>query len=133
MLVNIFNAVYILVVLAMIGLILMQQGSGANAGAGFGGGASATVFGARGSTSFVSKATWILASLFFVMSLGMGVYITRKNDISPVEDLGVMGAAALKTPANKIDSAKVEVAPTVALPKSDVPVVAPVTDPGKSD
>ena len=51
------NVLYVLVAIAMIGLILMQRGSGAQAGSGFGGGASATVFGSRGASNFLSKST----------------------------------------------------------------------------
>ena len=54
---------------AIIGVVLMQKGKGADAGAGFGSGASGTVFGARGSATFLSKTTAVLATLFFVTSL----------------------------------------------------------------
>ena len=62
---------YVLIAAAMIALILMQRGAGADAGSGFGGGASATVFGARGSSNFLSRSTAVLAGLFFLLSLGM--------------------------------------------------------------
>src|SRR5690606_17101480 len=57
MLLYVLNILFVLVAISMTVLILMQRGSGAAAGSGFGGGASATVFGARGSSSFLSKAT----------------------------------------------------------------------------
>ena len=50
---------------AIVGLVLLQRGKGADAGAGFGAGASGTVFGARGSASFLSRTTATLAALFF--------------------------------------------------------------------
>jgi len=56
---------------AIIGLVLIQRGKGADAGAGFGAGASGTVFGARGSATFFSKATAVVATLFFVTSLAL--------------------------------------------------------------
>jgi len=59
---------HVLISLFMIGLILVQHGKGADAGAAFGSGASATVFGARGSASFLSKATAVLALCFFATS-----------------------------------------------------------------
>ena len=59
------NILFVLVAIAMIALILMQRGAGASAGSGFGGGASSTVFGARGSANFLSKATKWLAIAFF--------------------------------------------------------------------
>jgi len=96
-----FSVFYILVAAAMIVLILMQRGAGADAGSGFGGGASATVFGARGSSSFMTRATAILAGLFFLLSLGMGIYLGRSGNPQPAADLGVMsGATAPAAPAS---------------------------------
>ena len=54
--------------LSLIAIILLQQGAGATAGAAFGSGASSTVFGARGSASFLTRATGILALIFFANS-----------------------------------------------------------------
>jgi preprotein translocase subunit SecG len=71
MLNNILLVIHVLIAVAMIGLILLQQGKGADAGAAFGSGASGTVFGARGSASFLSRATAILATLFFITSLSL--------------------------------------------------------------
>ncbi len=91
----IFSVFYILIAAAMIVLILMQRGAGADAGSGFGGGASATVFGARGSSSFMTRATAVLAALFFLLSLGMGIYLSRHG--APQNngaDLGVMSGLA---------------------------------------
>ena len=69
MLYNILLIVQIVVSVAIIVLVLMQQGKGADAGAAFGSGASGTVFGARGSANFLSRATAILATVFFVNSI----------------------------------------------------------------
>ena len=93
MLLNLFNVIYVLIAVAMIVMILLQRGAGAQAGSGFGGGASATVFGARGSANFLSRSTAILAGLFFVLSLGMGMYLGHSGTSRPENDLGVMGAA----------------------------------------
>ena len=95
------NILYVLTAIAMTVLILLQRGAGANAGSGFGGGASATVFGARGSANFLSRSTAVLAGLFFLLSLGMGIYVTRSAGQRPVDgDLGVMaGASAPAKPA----------------------------------
>jgi preprotein translocase subunit SecG len=93
----IFSVFYILIAAAMIVLILLQNGAGADAGSGFGGGASATVFGARGSSTFLTRATGVLAGLFFVLSLGMGIYLHGNGaPHSNAEDLGVMAAVADK-------------------------------------
>ncbi len=69
MIFTVLLAVHILLALLLIGVILLQQGKGATAGAAFGSGASSTVFGARGSASFLTRLTAILAVLFFSNSL----------------------------------------------------------------
>jgi len=61
----------ILIAIVLIGIILIQQGKGADMGASFGGGSSQTLFGARGSATFLSRATAVLATLFFATSLGL--------------------------------------------------------------
>jgi preprotein translocase subunit SecG len=63
--------IHVLLGLSIVGLILMQQGKGADAGATFGGGASGSVFGAQGAASFLSRTTAILATMFFITSLGL--------------------------------------------------------------
>lgn len=86
------NIIYLLVAIAMVALILMQRGAGAQAGSGFGGGASGTVFGSRGSSNFLSKATKWLAIAFFGISLFMAWNQTRQaRDVAPAAtDLGLM-------------------------------------------
>jgi len=61
--------IHVAVGLLLIGLVLLQRGKGADAGAGFGAGASGTVFGSRGASSFLSRTTAVLATLFFATSL----------------------------------------------------------------
>ena len=99
----IFSVFYILIAAAMIVLILMQRGAGADAGSGFGGGASATVFGARGSSSFLTRTTGVLAALFFALSLGMGIYLGHHGapQTSNGSDLGVMSGLANKPAATQ--------------------------------
>jgi preprotein translocase subunit SecG len=65
--------VHVLLGLGVIGLVLIQQGKGADAGAAFGTGSSGSVFGAQGAGSFLTRATAILATLFFTTSLGLAV------------------------------------------------------------
>ncbi|MEO5623151.1 MAG: preprotein translocase subunit SecG [Dokdonella sp.] len=115
------NIFYVLIAIAMTVLILLQRGAGADAGSGFGGGASATVFGARGSANFLSRSTAVLAGLFFLLSLGMGMYLARSGaDVRPVDDLGVMSGVA---PATK---------PAPSATPSPTGVVAPVVAPAAS-
>lgn len=76
---SILLVVQVLLSISLIVLILMQHGKGADAGAAFGSGASATVFGARGSGNFLSRATTILAILFFVVCLSLA-YLSSKRE-----------------------------------------------------
>jgi preprotein translocase subunit SecG len=71
-----------LIALLIIVLVLLQRGKGADAGAAFGAGASGTVFGARGSGSFFSRATAVCATAFFVTSLTLA-YLSSQNSASP--------------------------------------------------
>ncbi len=84
--------IHIILGLAIIGLILMQQGKGADAGATFGGGASGSVFGAQGAASFLSRTTAILAALFFATSLGLAWLNSNKS--ATVSD--IMGSTAVE-------------------------------------
>ncbi|HVH84890.1 MAG TPA: preprotein translocase subunit SecG [Steroidobacteraceae bacterium] len=65
------TAVQVFSSLAIIGLVLLQRGKGAEAGAGFGAGASGTVFGARGATTALSRATAVFAAIFMINSLAL--------------------------------------------------------------
>ena len=69
-----------LIAIGVIALVLLQRGKGADAGAGFGAGASGTVFGARGSASFFSRATAVLATAFFLSSLALAYLSSQRTD-----------------------------------------------------
>ncbi|ENM5743339.1 preprotein translocase subunit SecG [Vibrio metoecus] len=72
--------IYLLAAVAIIGLVLIQQGKGADMGASFGAGASNTVFGAGGSGNFLTRMTAIFATVFFVISLVLGNMSTHKTE-----------------------------------------------------
>lgn len=69
------------IALLIIVLVLLQKGKGAEAGAAFGSGASDTVFGAKGSSNFFSRATAILATAFFVSSLSLAYLSSQQADV----------------------------------------------------
>lgn len=69
---------HILVALAIVALILLQQGKGADMGASFGGGGSQTLFGATGGGNVLTRATAILAALFFATSFGLAIIAKQK-------------------------------------------------------
>lgn len=73
--------IYLLVSIALIGFILLQQGKGANAGASFGGGASGTVFGSAGAGNFLSRSTAFLATIFFIVSIVIGNINSHRNNV----------------------------------------------------
>ena len=86
---------HVVVAVALIALVLLQQGKGADAGAAFGSGSSATMFGARGSASFLSRTTSVLATVFFLTSLTLAYFATQTSvPESVVERLQVEEANA---------------------------------------
>lgn len=95
--------IHILVAAAVIGLVLLQQGKGADAGAAFGSGASATVFGARGSANFLSRATAVLATVFFVTSLVLAYFSGQAADRESVVDrVESVAPSEAMTPADEV-------------------------------
>lgn len=76
----------ILVAVGLVGLVLLQQGRGADAGAAFGSGGSSTIFGARGSSSFLSRMTAVLAAVFFANSIALGYLSGRSVDRGSVTE-----------------------------------------------
>ena len=87
---NFLLVVDVLIAIGLVALILLQRGPGATAGAAFGSGASGTVFGARGSSNFLTRATAVLATGFFVVSMAMAMIAARQVENVQVGDLGVM-------------------------------------------
>lgn len=65
---SIIVIVHVIVAIAIVGLVLLQQGKGADAGAAFGSGSSNTVFGSAGSGNFLTRSTSIAATIFFITS-----------------------------------------------------------------
>src|ERR1700759_246584 len=86
----ILTVVQVFSAFAIIGLVLLQRGKGAEAGAGFGSGASGTVFGARGVTTALSRATAIFAAIFMINSLALA-YMGTKVAGAPKSILDVAG------------------------------------------
>jgi len=71
--------VHILLGMAIIGLVLLQHGKGADMGAAFGGGSSGSLFGSSGSANFLSRTTAVLATAFFLTSLGLSYLATNRT------------------------------------------------------
>lgn len=121
---QIILVVHLLIALAIIGLIMLQQGKGADMGASFGAGASQTLFGSAGSTNALTRATAWLVLLFFVTSFGLAMIATDKT--RPVDDLGIIipqgeqrqaTQQALDSDVPVVDNAP----PAASAPEGDVP------------
>ena len=113
--------VHLLVALAIIGLIMLQQGKGADMGASFGAGASQTLFGSDGSGNALTKATTWLAVMFFATSFGLAIVANQKTTV--VDDLDLAIPAAVEAP--------VEVAPVEEdLPTLEEQAPAMIGEPG---
>ena len=116
----------------IVGLVLLQRGKGAEAGAGFGAGASGTVFGARGATTALSRATAVFAAIFMVNSLALAYLGTSATKQEEAQKTILDEAAAPKpAPAPAAGSsapASVPAAPPPAVP-SQAPAPAPAPPP----
>jgi preprotein translocase subunit SecG len=111
--------IHSLAAIAIIGLILLQQGKGAAAGASFGAGASQTVFGSEGSGNFFTRATAIIATIFFCTSFGLAIIAKNQSQVAtkglvvPAVQQQQEIPAATDVPASEIPAAA----------SSDVPAV----------
>ena len=113
LLTTIIITMHVLVALAIIGLVLLQHGKGADMGSGFGGGSSGSLFGATGSANFLSRATAVLATVFFLTSLGLAYLATNKPKIGG----GVLDAVKAQ-PAEKAPEKSAPDKPAAEAPKA---------------
>lgn len=96
--------VHVIVAIALVALVLVQHGKGADMGAAFGSGASATVFGSRGSGSFLTRTTAVLAAVFFATSLGLAYMSSRAvHKGSVVDGTGVSVPATAPKATGPLD------------------------------
>ncbi len=122
-------ALHILVSIAIVALILLQQGKGAEVGASFGSGGSQTLFGSTGSGNFLSHTTAILVVIFFVTSFGLSMLAKNKAGAGS-SDEGIPSAAAIEEHSQANEQKKAE-APTaeVVAPAGDAPAAPESTTP----
>jgi preprotein translocase subunit SecG len=85
---------HVFLAVTIIALVLLQKGKGADAGAAFGAGASGTVFGSRGTTSFLSRTTAVLATCFFMTSLGLAYLAGQQTEPDSILERAPMTAPA---------------------------------------
>lgn len=96
--------VHVIVAIAIVGLVLLQQGKGADAGASFGAGSSQTVFGSSGSGNFLVRATTIAATIFFVTSLSLAIFARSQAGGSAVQGMPVVNEALIEEQNNRAQS-----------------------------
>ena len=97
--------IQVLAAVALIGLVLLQHGKGADAGAAFGSGASGTVFGARGSANFLSRATAVCAAVFFLVSLSLAYVVRGAKAPGSIVDKEAPAATTPAVPADQAPAA----------------------------
>lgn len=91
--------VHILVAVGVIALVLLQHGKGADMGAAFGSGSSGSLFGSTGSANFLSRSTAILATLFFLTSMGLAFFALKQHKpAASVVDRAAVPVAAPAAP-----------------------------------
>jgi preprotein translocase subunit SecG len=112
----------VLCAIAIIVLVLLQHGKGADMGAAFGGGASGSLFGATGSANFLSRMTAVVATLFFLATLGLAYTGTAGRDVGQPRG-GLMSTVPPAAPAGKADE--------VPGPAKSSEVPAPASEPAK--
>jgi preprotein translocase subunit SecG len=112
---NIIVIVQVLSALTIIGLVLLQHGKGADMGAAFGSGASGSLFGATGSSNFLSKSTGAAAALFFIATLAL-VYLGNHHSAASGGVMDNLPAATVpaSTPASAAASAATAASSTAA-------------------
>jgi preprotein translocase subunit SecG len=92
--------VHIIVAISVIAMVLLQHGKGADMGAAFGSGSSGSLFGATGSANFLSRSTAILATLFFLTSLGLAYFgLQQHKPASVLERTAVPATVKPAAPA----------------------------------
>ena len=102
---SVLLGVQVLVSIAIIALVMLQHGKGADMGAAFGSGSSGTVFGSRGSRSFFTRATAILATIFFINCLLIASPLVR-------EDTTAADTIADRLEQQQVDGEEASEAPT---------------------
>jgi preprotein translocase subunit SecG len=125
---NLLLVVQILSSLAIISLVLLQQGKGADMGSAFGSGSAGSLFGATGAANFMSRATKWAAIVFFISTIGLA-YVANRGNMG--QDTGIMQNFTQTPPvAPPAGSAVPGVAPTApvvpaapAVPLNAVPGV----------
>ena len=123
--INAILAVQMLAALVMIGLILIQHGKGADMGAAFGSGGSGSLFGASGSANFMSRATAVLAAVFFACTLALAYF----GNARPASSGSVLDQPTAAIPAPAGSGPATQIPGTTGAPAAAVNVPVPAAAP----
>lgn len=96
---TLFWVLHVIVAITVIALVLLQHGKGADMGAAFGSGSSGSLFGATGSANFLSRSTAIVATLFFLTSLGLAYFGLQQHKPTSVLDRTMVPATTTQPAA----------------------------------
>jgi preprotein translocase subunit SecG len=118
---QIILVVHLLVALAIIGLIMLQQGKGADMGASFGAGASQTLLGSSGSANVLTRATAWLVALFFASSFGLALLANQKS--SAVDDLDLEIPEVIEAQAQATGQEMPSVEEELPVVEEELPVI----------
>lgn len=117
---QIIIVVHLLIALAIVGLIMLQQGKGADMGASFGAGSSQTLFGSEGGGNVLTKATAWLVVLFFATSFSLALLVNQRSNTSDDLDLAIPAAAETAAGVVEEELPSLEEAPAaITAPASD--------------
>lgn len=94
-------AVHVFVCLALILIVLLQTGKGADMGAAFGGGGGQALFGSSGATTFLGKATTVMAIIFMLTSLVLAYRSGHTPNTSIMKDLAPAVQEVVVDPAKE--------------------------------
>ena len=125
MLSNILLVFHLIIAVAIVALVLLQQGKGADAGAAFGGGgggSSQSLFGAAGSANFLSRTTSIAVTAFFITSLSLAYTYSRQDGST-----SVISGSVIETEYNAADVPPVSEEGAATTQESDIPA-APTSE-----
>lgn len=117
---TIIVVIQVLSALTIIGLVLLQHGKGADMGAAFGSGASGSLFGATGSSNFLSKSTGIAAAVFFAATLGLA-FLGSNRTASSGSVIDTMSAPAAKVPLTSAATTPAAPVPATSAPAAATP------------
>jgi preprotein translocase subunit SecG len=118
-------ALQLITAVAMIGLVLLQQGKGADMGASFGSGASGSLFGATGSANFLSRSTAACATVFFLCTLAL----TFMSSGTSTARASGQGSSVLERAAPAASAASAALPATGVIPSQAPAVPAPIAAP----